>query len=1163
VADAGVNPLEHYLQHGADEGRNPSPSFVGSWYLHDNPDVATSGMNPLVHYALFGRDEGRSPSPLESLIRNGPLSLAPTTLLSGRPPAGGRDGSRSLGLEIPVEPADVDVVSLDCWDTVLFRHCHPESTKLAGARYLLYRSYHWIHPDSRSVLAVYRARLAAERKVSSGPDAEYLFDRVVPTWLQQIMLPATPDSTLEELLRELRQFEIGFEQSVTYPNPELRRALEPFKDKTLALVSDFYFSGNDLLTVVRANAIESRFDAVLVSGEVGVSKRSGGLYQHLIERLDLPPDRMIHIGDNELADVVQAEKSGLRAVHHKVHRPDRLEQANEGRLTADHDSYKEVIESELWETALGGPPPAVDDAGDEMWSLGVRTSPIFAGLVLRVAEEAAKRDAERVYFVTREGGSLQELYEKYRSARPYGLDAPPSTLLELSRVATFGPSLRDLSEQELMRLWTMYPVQSPAAFLASLGESDDLVEHFERAGLPADQPVQHPWDNEAFTAVLNDPAFAGSIRVSQQRRRDALRQYLEHHHFTPHKSLFVEVGWRGSIQDNLSRLLDTAIHGVYLGLFAFLNPQPPGSTKVGWLFDDNLPHSPMTDRVEAPSGTHLVTDVAPIEMLLTKPEGTVVGHAVDPATGAPVALRHREQQEEQILTTEVSRFQQGMRDGAAKVFETVSIHALTSDNLRNLSRSLLRELTTLPPPALASTFHRFSHNETFGTGEVEDRTTTLQLPDDFDSLPDPKKYRTIADRLVDARWPEGAGAALGAALASTTAPSRHVPTSVFVAATGIRPTGTVGIFAPPPMVGSGGHLTIYQLAEALRSAGLEVTLYFEDLGAGTADAVERLAGTGVEIVGSWASDIYVDYAIATVDYSADHVAKLPAGHRGYLVQDFEAQFNPVGDRYAAAEVSYIGDFDFLCVGNWLGHLIETRYGRPVYCSGLGADRNIYRVLEETKREHAVCFLYQPDKPRRATELGLDALRHLQRRRPDVTVYFYGSNATPPADIQGESLGLIRNLHELNELYNRSQVGLCISMSNPSRIPYEMMAAGMVPVDVYRYNNLFDYENGTAILALQTAASLGDAMVELFASESQLERHRDRCLDFAADRLRRWEVDAMVNLVLARITSIDCPPASSRISYTLDAFVSKDDRGDGAVNFCAYQRALGTHRTDRG
>ena len=64
VAARKVDPLLHYIRHGAREGRDPNRLFSSSWYLANNPDVAQSGLNPLVHFVLRGAREGRNPGPL-------------------------------------------------------------------------------------------------------------------------------------------------------------------------------------------------------------------------------------------------------------------------------------------------------------------------------------------------------------------------------------------------------------------------------------------------------------------------------------------------------------------------------------------------------------------------------------------------------------------------------------------------------------------------------------------------------------------------------------------------------------------------------------------------------------------------------------------------------------------------------------------------------------------------------------------------------------------------------------------------------------------------------------------------------------------------------------------------------------------------------------------
>ena len=58
-----MNPLAHYLQYGADQGRKPNPLFDTAYYLRQYPDVLESGLNPLAHYIEFGAYRGSKPEP--------------------------------------------------------------------------------------------------------------------------------------------------------------------------------------------------------------------------------------------------------------------------------------------------------------------------------------------------------------------------------------------------------------------------------------------------------------------------------------------------------------------------------------------------------------------------------------------------------------------------------------------------------------------------------------------------------------------------------------------------------------------------------------------------------------------------------------------------------------------------------------------------------------------------------------------------------------------------------------------------------------------------------------------------------------------------------------------------------------------------------------------
>ncbi len=62
VANSKIDPIRHYLDHGAREMRNPCEFFNTKLYLIIYIDVAdqAGSHNPLLHYILHGIKEGRS-----------------------------------------------------------------------------------------------------------------------------------------------------------------------------------------------------------------------------------------------------------------------------------------------------------------------------------------------------------------------------------------------------------------------------------------------------------------------------------------------------------------------------------------------------------------------------------------------------------------------------------------------------------------------------------------------------------------------------------------------------------------------------------------------------------------------------------------------------------------------------------------------------------------------------------------------------------------------------------------------------------------------------------------------------------------------------------------------------------------------------------------------
>lgn len=58
-----LDPIQHYIDNGAKEGRNPTPYFSTSHYVNRYQDVRMSGENPFYHWLTKGAREGRVAAP--------------------------------------------------------------------------------------------------------------------------------------------------------------------------------------------------------------------------------------------------------------------------------------------------------------------------------------------------------------------------------------------------------------------------------------------------------------------------------------------------------------------------------------------------------------------------------------------------------------------------------------------------------------------------------------------------------------------------------------------------------------------------------------------------------------------------------------------------------------------------------------------------------------------------------------------------------------------------------------------------------------------------------------------------------------------------------------------------------------------------------------------
>lgn len=303
--------------------------------------------------------------------------------------------------------------------------------------------------------------------------------------------------------------------------------------------------------------------------------------------------------------------------------------------------------------------------------------------------------------------------------------------------------------------------------------------------------------------------------------------------------------------------------------------------------------------------------------------------------------------------------------------------------------------------------------------------------------------------------------------------------------------GKIAWFVPDFSKGSGGHRTIFQNANMLIDHGYMCDLYVKTV---RPKMPVEIYNDITNWYGEYKGDVFNDFNLAK-DYdiviatgwdTAEAVSNADCKYKLYFIQDYEPWFFPMGVQHLEADYSYKYDLKGISIGNWLPAKLKKEHGLQVKSFSFGADLDVYKKEKSIKEEDAVCFIYQPGKPRRCADLGLKALKMVQLMRPGTKIYLYGSQKMMAVGKNIKHLGVL-SPSECNELYNKCKVGLCFSASNPSRIPFEMMAAGLPVVDLCLENNLYDLPEEGCLLAEPKAEAIATAILKLLDDNKMREK----------------------------------------------------------------------------
>lgn len=273
------------------------------------------------------------------------------------------------------------------------------------------------------------------------------------------------------------------------------------------------------------------------------------------------------------------------------------------------------------------------------------------------------------------------------------------------------------------------------------------------------------------------------------------------------------------------------------------------------------------------------------------------------------------------------------------------------------------------------------------------------------------------------------------------------------------------VMVPDASAGSGGFRSVFRLCRALDLFGHSVILCLIDSVADPASLATYIRdhfGPFAFTIRRDPPDLKYDVIVATFWTTVRKARRLAAScgaQAVYFVQDFEPWFYPLGNDYFEAVATYNAGLPIITYTRFLKRMLKEEFDLTALHVDMVLDRSIYYPRPEVPgRRQKVVHLARPEMPRRCFPTCARALGMLKALRPDVEIVLFGSSHIDASSLgfECQNLGIVSDLHQLARLYSEASLGLSISPTNPSHVPFEMLACGLPVVDFQwratRYND---------------------------------------------------------------------------------------------------------------
>jgi FMN phosphatase YigB (HAD superfamily) len=599
---------------------------------------------------------------------------------------------------------NIDWVFFDIFDTVIGRAVPAEYVKrLAAKRLCLYLGLVSL-PET-----IYRMRSTIEREICesnarAGFDLEFTFPSLCRilherlSVLEPSRLRKIPVDGFVSIASDLElETEVGVQQ-LNYQCVDVIRAVRDTSVK-LGLISDFYMPGQIVRSMLEHHGLSSQFDKVFVSCDYLLTKRSGRLYEKVLESLNCSPTRVMMIGNDQHSDYDVARSMGMHACLFVP--TSRTPGADLIPALLDKHALMQKLHRDTQRSSTD----SCTDYVELAFSLFHFIQKLHARLLSRRVRD--------VFFISKEGDCLKRMFDLYQLSQGFGPHLyVRSHHLQVSRRSTFLPSLKQLPDEVFETLFRQYRSMSLREFLLSLGLDARVIGNMSsNLNVDPDLKFEDFPTSSAFRALLALEDFRSTYEQRRIVQRTLFKRYLSSFgaNMDSHDIHVVDVGWKGTIQDHIFAISDGTrnLHGYYIGLVA-QGKMERHNEKEGILFSCVPSKSPYFEVYN--EGRTM------FEVFLGSNQGSAISYTE--GEGQIKVVTHQEPDERELFENSVRPIQVRFERVLAGLCEAFAKTHFYPSELDDLFARIHARLAFLPARREIDTFRKMYHHENFGVFTV-------------------------------------------------------------------------------------------------------------------------------------------------------------------------------------------------------------------------------------------------------------------------------------------------------------------------------------------------------------------------------------------------------------------------------------------------------------